>query len=188
MKRSNAETNIALFVSLISLVASIVSGQTRESQAPPPVAVEQRSFSAEDDHVTRPIKMPDAITRALARDTDIKQILTSENIAPDQMPPSWFLTSEVHLSGTDEKDILVIGSGPLLGANVATFWVFRPEAGGFALILKAPAHNLNVKDTRSRGYHDIELISATADRVSQIVCRFDGSIYKRSTGSSTKVP
>jgi hypothetical protein len=86
--------------------------------------------------------------------------------------------SEVHLAGPSEKDIVVMAVGSLRGANITRFWVFRPTDRRFEMLLDARVHDLIVKKSRSNGYRDIELLSATAVTVSTVIVRFDGTKYQ----------
>src|SRR5262245_29033087 len=96
-----------------------------------------------------------------------------------KLPKSWLMASEVHLAGPDEKDIVVVAAGHLIGANATTFWILRPTDHSFAVLLAAPAHDLFIKDTRSNGYKDLEIAAATAVRVSTLTFRFDGNRYTK---------
>lgn len=145
-----------------------------------PVTAEQLRFSAMDERLEHEVAMPPPLAELLARDPYVKGLLEYEGRPTDKVPGEWFKVSEVHLHTDREKDIIVMGTGPVLGANVTTFWIFRPKNGKFESLLNpaAAALDLEVKKTRSKGYRDIELFSATAITVSTVLCRFDGSTYK----------
>ncbi len=123
---------------------------------------EQRVFSAEDEALKHPAPVPPGVIELLTRDSTVRDTLASEHLAGKAIPASWLLASEIHLRSASEKDLIVIGEGPLSGANVTTFWIFRPSGGGYkALLNDAPA----------------ELLSATAATMSSVVCKFDGVMY-----------
>lgn len=82
------------------------------------------------------------------------------------------LASEIHLTSSTERDLVVIAGAPLSGANVTTFWIFRPTNPGYELLLDAPAHDMVVRNSRTNGYRDIELVSATAVTASTVLCRY----------------
>jgi hypothetical protein len=121
---------------------------------------EQTHFSAEDERVQHPIKIPQSVLAVIDED---------ENMLS---------ASEIHLAGSTEKDIVVMAVGLLRGANITTFWVLRPTDRGFEMLLDAPVHDLIVKNSRSSGYRDIELLSATAVTVSTVLVKFDGKKYQ----------
>jgi hypothetical protein len=139
---------------------------------------EQIQFSAEDESVTHPIVLPGEALRLIKEDPLVAEVLKSQAPATTQIPTGWLMASVVHLAGPDENDIVVVAAGLLGGANVTTFWVLRPAHRGYELLLTAPAHDLGIKRTRSKGYKDIELRSATAVEVSTVSLRFDGRRYQ----------
>jgi hypothetical protein len=53
------------------------------------------------------------------------------------------------------------------------------------LLLKAMGHDLSIKDSRSKGYRDIEVLESTAVGASRVQFRFDGTEYAQS-GASTR--
>jgi hypothetical protein len=138
---------------------------------------QQYSFSAEDGTVKHPVSVPPEVNRILAQDRQVRDVLEYEHIVTDTIPSSWLLASEIHLSNSGERDLVVIAEGPLLGADVTTFWIFRTTNHKYQLLLNAPAHDLVVENTRTNGYRDIELLSATAVTVSTVLCRFKGGTY-----------
>lgn len=150
---------------------------------------EQRLFSAGHETVRHPTPIPPGIMAILAHDPDVKEILESQHLASDKLPGSWFLASEVHLTNRGEKDLVIIGVGPIRGANVTTFWIFRPRDGAFESILDPPAsvHTLTIRGTQSNGYKDIELLSATATTISSVLCKFEGTSYKQTVPTLTPI-
>jgi hypothetical protein len=138
---------------------------------------EQTHFSAEEDAVRDPVTIPKDVLAILRTDDAVRGALEDKNIPSEKMPLSWFSASKIHLSNPRRSDIIVVGEPPLAGANVVTFWVFRATPQGYKLVLNAPAHDLAVANTRSKGYRDIELTSMTAVQISTVLCRFDGKKY-----------
>ena len=161
----------ALLTVLITCNAGTASGKAAQ-------ASEQRHFSAEEDGVKKPVPIPKAVLATLKRDEHICNVLEYENISAEKIPASWFSASAIHLNRPDQLDLVVMGVGPLRGANVITFWVFAATASGYELVLMAPAHDLTVKNTRWKGYREIELVSMTAVEMSTVLVRFDGERYK----------
>jgi hypothetical protein len=187
MKEKTRKAKLVIVV-LSSVTLPLVLGQTRAPKAPPRASsAEQRRFSVEDESVKRPARLPAAVARMLAKDPAVQEALKNLDRSADQLPSSWFLVSEVHLSSAEEKDLVVIGQGPVLGGNVTSFWIFRPKQGDFELILKCVGHNVAIKDTRSEGYRDVEMTAATADRVSRVLYKFNGSQYEAYPGGSEPV-
>ena len=139
---------------------------------------EQRQFSAEDETVKNPILIPQSIREILVSDRMVRDAADYDHISPERFPASWFLASAVHLGGNYEDDLVLIGQGPLRGANITQFWVFHRVANGYKLVLQASAHDLTVSKTIWNRLHEIELLSATATRVHTVLLRFDGERYR----------
>jgi hypothetical protein len=139
---------------------------------------EQVRFSAGDESVERPIRIPDEIVEILKNDGGVRQVLESEHLAPGKLPMSWFAASEVHLAGPKEKDIVVVGVGKLKRANVAAFWVFRPMHLGYEVLLTAIEHDLTITEERWKGYRIIKTSAVTATSLRSAAYRFEGGQYK----------
>jgi len=137
---------------------------------------EQLHFSAEDDHVKRPVRLPPAAIQALSKEKSLRGSMEDAQVT--LAPQSWFLASVVHLHTKDEADLLVEATGPLAGGNVSNFWILVPAVQGYTVILAGPAHDLLVRRGRSNGYRNIELDSMTASAIDVADVRFDGKAYK----------
>ena len=142
------------------------------------LTAQQLAFSAEDNGVEHPVPVPSDVLAILRKDEGVKSVLESENILPKNLPSSWFSVSIVHLSAAKRNDLVVVGQPPVSGANVTSFWVFRATAHGHELVLYAPAHDLIIKNTRWKGYRDIEFAGMTAAEITTVLCHFDGRRYR----------
>lgn len=163
----------------IALMLLILSCEAQAAKGSRP---EQTHFSAEDERVQHPVEIPEAVLAIISKDEYARNTL--EGQGKSQLPKNWLSASEVHLTEPNEKDIVVMGVGLFRGANVTTFWVFRPTKGGYEMLLDAPVHDLIIKNSRSSGYRDIALLSATAVAVSTVIVRFDGKRYQISKKTS----
>jgi len=161
-------------VTLLTLLVVCSAATAQRSGSHPS---EQSHFSAEVEGVDKPVTLPQDVVAILRTDEMVRSGIEDENLPPEKMPLSWFSAWAIHLSNSGRVDLVVVGKPPLAGANVTTFWVFRSMPHGYELVLSAPAHDLAVMNTRSKGYRDIELISMTAVQISSILCRFDGERY-----------
>jgi hypothetical protein len=155
-------------------ICSSVEGMSQPANRPQ----EQMKFSAEDQSVQQPAKIPADVWAVLQKDSSVLHVLSSQNLGADQLPAAWFAVSEVHLNGARASDLIVVGKGLLQGANVTTFWVFTRGPAGMKLVLSVPAHDLAIRTSRTNGYRDIQVMMATAGRVSAATFRFDGQKYQ----------
>ncbi len=115
----------------------------------------------------------------MQKDSYVQNVLENENLTAEQLPRSWFLTSTVHLDGSQENDLLVIANDKLAGGNVVTFWLFVQTPNGMKLVLNAPAHDLFIKSSRSHGHRDINMVGMTAVRIMSVTFRYDGNQYQK---------
>jgi hypothetical protein len=138
---------------------------------------EQRLFDADDITVEHPVALPTGALQVLRKDEQVLLSLKAEGKSADELTPMSFLASEIHLDGTRETDLIVIGVGKLRGANVSPFWVFR-QSQGYDLVLKVVARGLCVLSTTWNGYRIIEAGSALSSTSYTTQYRFDGKKYR----------
>jgi hypothetical protein len=140
-------------------------------------SLEQLHFSAEDPGVKVPVTVPEEVLATLRKEKTVQGALEDRDIRSENLPPSWFSASEIHLGAANRTDLVVVGEPPVSGGNVAIFWVFCATANGYQLALTAPAHDLAVKNARWKGHRNIELTSLSAVQISTVLLRFDGKRY-----------
>jgi hypothetical protein len=154
----------------------LVSGSG--SQTSQHEAAEQRHFSAEDESLMRPAAIPVGVQALLLKDESVRRALDAEEAVRDGFPGSWFSASEVHLGSAQENYLVVVGRGPMLGANITAFWIFRSTKNGYEEVLSDRAHDLIVLNGMWKGHRKIELFSATGISVHTVLLRFDGGRYR----------
>jgi hypothetical protein len=162
---------VAVFTAAVACLTSLCPGQDRHSSG------EQRSFGAEDQGFRRPLSVPLTILDILTTQDEVKVALDIKNVPSRELPPSWFLASEVHLAGPNERDIVVMGRCPVCGASVVPFWVFRPHKHGYQLIMAGGGLGLDITHHRTNGYLDIQTGLVAQQKLSTSVWRFDGTEY-----------
>jgi hypothetical protein len=170
--------NMASIREFLILTVACLSCTLALPQGPHSTARAQTHFSAEEESVERPITIPSAIRKLLAADDDVKELAQDENIPPENFLDSWFSASAVHLSSNALQDVVLVGRGPMLGANITQFWVFCATADGYRLVLKVGAHDLFVTHRTWKGFREIDLLSTTATEVHNVSLRYDGHEYK----------
>lgn len=164
--------------STLLILAVIVLGVRALSQVEKDNQPEQTSFSAEDVSVTKPVEIPADVRKILVNEESVREALRFEGIAPERLPGSWFSASKIHLGDAREEDLVLVGRGPMLGANITWFCVFRPSANGHELFFDGRAHDLIVTNTVSNGYREIQMLSATGASIHTVLFRFDGKRYR----------
>ncbi|HEX7314732.1 MAG TPA: hypothetical protein VF297_12475 [Pyrinomonadaceae bacterium] len=164
---------------VVALLLSAALAHGVNANAVAPQAEEQTNFNLEEP-VARPATIPPDVLRGLGQDEKVLTCLTSGGgNATVEIPAAWFAASEVHLNGDKLPDLVVKPQNACLnGANIGPFWVFRNTGRGYALVLRADTLGLEVLRTRTRGYRNIRLSSATARRVQTSLLKFDGKTYR----------
>jgi len=175
--------SLCLVLTLLALgmVSSAASAQKLfhpHSHANAQPGKEQFVFSAEDKGVERPVAIPDEVKPILARDEYVQSLLEQKRLMVQKLPAAWFSAALVHLGGHNEESLVVMGVGPVMGADGTTFWVFCPTERGWTQALKVSTHTLVVKDLKTRGVRELEAQSATAAEVFRVSYRYDGLEYK----------
>jgi hypothetical protein len=165
--------NFTRLVLALSLFTSMALGGP--GQGSHHASREQTEFSAEDQGVKNPVPVPDSVMALLGN--EVRGAMQTADPPITKPPASWFSASKVSLGPGKLKDLIVVGEPPLSGGNTQTFWVFRNTGNGYELVLTAPAHDLRIKDHRSKGYRDIEMSAETAVELHSVLFRFDGKHY-----------
>jgi hypothetical protein len=165
---SASKTLLALALTLRCLPAC---GQSPERKT------EQTHFSMEDDGVAVPQPIPDEVLKILAQDPDVETIMESEKAERPAL--SWMSASRLRLANDGSEALVVVGKGPLRGANVTGFWVFTHIGKTYTLALNVAAHDLVVLPRRINGYRLIEADSETAIRLTTVTFRFQSGSYRK---------
>ena len=81
--------------------------------------------------------------------------------------------SNINLNGDGYLDLVVMGQGKLLGANVTSFWILLGQKDGYRLVLKTEALQIVVGKKRTNGLLNIDTVAITANTIitSQYVFR-----------------
>jgi len=66
----------------------------------------------------------------------------------------------------------------MLGANVIPFWVLRNISGRYGLLLETHALGLEVLDSRSNFYRDIQATAATAGTHTIVLYKMSDAQYQ----------
>jgi hypothetical protein len=123
------------------------------------------------------VPVPNDVLALLKKEKLVRDALENENVPHDNLSPSWFSASTVHLSSRLVADLVVRAEPPLAGANTDHFWAFRNIGARYELVLDAPAHDLEIRTHRSNGYRDIEMSAETASKFHSVLFRFNGKRY-----------
>ena len=88
-------------------------------QTTPP---EQKVFS---DTIQHPASLSPEVLKVLLASHPAKETFEILNESEKHDPSQFFQAAEVHLTSSNEVDLVVIGLGPMRGAENRWFWVVR---------------------------------------------------------------
>src|SRR3569833_2327804 len=167
-----------MFVLLLSILVAplpVALGQN------PSAAANSQTLFQLEQKFTNPAPLPAPVLKTLQMDPSNHELFESCPTRGSQhaIPSSWFVASEVELKRGESTGIVVKAeNGCLWGANVGPFWVFRHSDTGYRLVLAASALGLELLDTRTNGYCDIRLLSATGSKVHSAIFKFAAGEYR----------
>jgi hypothetical protein len=135
---------------------------------------EQTHFSVEED--PKPVvALPEQVLDLLMAD---EVVVREQSCAKKtELPSSLFVATEIHLNGNQQPDFMIFGRGCLMGANIGSIWIVEKTPQGLRVILKLASHDLTILPTKTRGYHDLRSVSATANTISTTTWKFSGEKY-----------
>lgn len=148
-------------------------------------AQEQTRFSGSP--VQRPVSLTPEVVRILLASHPAKETFEILNDSEKQDPSKLFQAAEVHLSSSEEVDLIVIGLGPMRGTENLWFWVVRSFRKNPQVILFSGGDTLEVTDKKTHGYKDIGIVWMSLAETETTVYQFDGMFYKMRTANNFKV-
>jgi hypothetical protein len=166
-----------LLVLTLAGMALVAYGQT----SPP----EQRVFSGSP--VQHPVNLSPEVLRVLLASHPAKETFEIMNDSEKHDPSKLFQAAEVHLNSSDEVDLVVIGLGPMRGAESLWFWVVRSARKSPEVILFSGGGSLEVTDKKTHGYKDIGVVWMSSSETETTVYQFDGMFYRMRTANNFKI-
>jgi len=150
--------------------------------APP---ADQNSFSQEGI-LENPVTLAPEVLKVLLETDAAKEGLAYAAAAQRANPAQLFRAAQVHLSHADGADLVVIGVCPMCGADNAWFWVVGSAAKNPKVILVAGGKELQVLESSSKGYRDIQSVWSSPSETDTTVYHFNGAQYELRKRKSTK--
>jgi hypothetical protein len=153
---------------------------------------EQSTFGGEEvqgvPFIKHRVTIPAAVLEILKQDGTVKGCLRDNEPTADKPFASWFVASEIHLDGRDERDLVVLpnprwqpGYGCFYSASgIQWFWIFRRTAAQYQLVLTTPGNGISILQGTHAGHRDIQsVIVGSAGRfITTVTYRFDGNRYQ----------
>lgn len=156
----------ALFVFIMGTAASQDKLSTTTTS-------EQLQFRA-GGRVQKTVSIPNDVLLDLKQDKLVIAMLSQGHTAD---VASSLLASVIHLNSPDEQDLVVIGQGDLVSSGSTVFWIYRPSPTGYEMIFTTNGGELTVKNSRTKGYRDLLVVTPNGPRSHRAQYHFDGRQY-----------
>jgi hypothetical protein len=143
---------------------------------------EQLSFK-EDGPLRNQVPLSPEVLKILPQTDEARDGLRQASPSERNNPERLFRASEVHLSRSAEIDVVVMGVGVMSGGDQSWFWVVRSERNNPTVVCFAGGNSLDLLNSRTNGYRDIESSWSSAAKSTITIYRFDGTQYKQSKTS-----
>lgn len=88
-----------------------------------------------------------------------------------------FLVVRVHLKDAGETDEVVLGKGPMSGADCDWFWVVRDLGGHAEILLFENAYGVYLLESRTNGYRDVRSVAFAGSTAYTNFFHYDGQRY-----------
>jgi hypothetical protein len=135
------------------------------------------SFWAEDEGPGNVKTIPAPVLKILSVDEDVRLIASNESISTDALPRSWFVVYEANLGDGASRSLVIIGIGPLSGANSGPFWVFHRHENDWELVFTDSGLDLRIGQRKTHRLRELELSEITAVAWTTRYFVFDGKKY-----------
>jgi hypothetical protein len=146
---------------------------------------EQSSFS-EDGPLQSPATLSPEVLRLLLATDAAKEGLPYANASQRANPAQLFRAAEVHLSQPGQTDLVIIGVCPMCGADTGWFWIVSSVGEHPKVVLAAGGKTLEVLNSSSKAYHDIQSLWSSASETVALLYRFNGVQYELHKRKSSK--
>ena len=146
------------------------------AQAAKPVVAEQARFSKKLQ-LERPSAIPANVMKLLLSSKEGKEGMARATAAQKQTPAQMFRASEIHLRAADETDLVVEGISPMASGDHEWFWIVRPAGKKTRIVLFAGGSSLEVQDSRTNSYRDINSVWSSPKETLVSIYKFDGRKY-----------
>lgn len=164
-----------------------------QSQNPRSKAEDEQSiFGGEEvpdvPFIKHQVAIPQVVLQILEQDATVKSCLTDNAPTPDIPFSSWFVASEVHLDGQNERDLVVLPNPrwqPSYGcfhsaSGIQWFWIFQKSGEQYRLLLTIPGNGIEILHEKHAGHRDIrnDTIGSAGRYITTVRYRFDGTRYQ----------
>jgi len=165
---------VSIALALALLWAGSLSGQTPMKTADASLQV----FTAGDERFDRPVPISQDVVKLLLRTKEAKGAMELASNQELRELGHSFRAVEVHLSESNQAAMLVLGIGPMHGADNAWFWIVLSPAVKPAVALFATGESVELMHRRTRDYADVRTRWSSPRDTCTRIYRFDGNRYR----------
>lgn len=164
----------------MTLAVLLILGGAVSAQVKSPSTGEQLYFSEDDPagQMTNPKPLPPEVLKVLLQQEEVRDELRLEEPSGQNNPAMLFRGSRVHLSVLKETDWVVMSVRPMSGADNDWFWIVRSQESGATVICFTGGNSLLLRNTRTKGFRDVESSWSSAAETETTIYHFDGTHYK----------
>ena len=167
-----------ILCSLVCLVIafSVAGGQATRGNTPKGPS----SFApdGEDSGLENAQPPSDAVLDALLKTSEANEAKDDLAVLSRDQMRDLFKVVKVHLKGAVEADYVVLGSGPLSGADCFWFWIVRERQGKAKVLLFENPLKLELSKRRTNGYRDIRSSWCSAAFCHDRLFRYSADRYR----------
>jgi len=160
------------------LVLSVVAVGISVAQDKKAHATHEQTRFVEGDPLQQAVGLSANVLKVLLETEEGKQGLAFANDSQQKNAARLFQAREIHLSGPDEVDLIVVGIPPMTGADNGWFWLVRSANKNPQVVLFSGGNTLELMGSKTLGYRDIRSVFSTASETRKAIYHFDGKQYK----------
>jgi len=157
-----------------SLLTLVVILAISHPHAQKPAPIPQREFTAEDDAVHHPGRLPDSAFNALAHDKASKIDGGDGSLVTPAR--DWYSAEKLRPPAPNIELYMVMARAPLTGANVDTFWLVQnnTRTQRATILWTMPTHSVSLRYTSDSGYPEINTVGMSSVHVWESTFRYRG--------------
>lgn len=129
--------------------------------------------------VINPVPLPSEVLNAVMRSKEGKLALGEARERHSKLEPATLLKgAPLQLSNSGDPFFILMGSGPLTGADNTWFWIVRQSGHRTSVLLSLHANCVSIGPKKRQGYADVGTSWSSAAVSRTEIFRFNGKHYR----------
>jgi len=167
-----------IFCSLVCLAIALSAAEGQSTRGHTPKEPSSFAPDGEDSGLDNAQPPSDAVLDALLNTSEANEAKDDLAILSRDQLRDLFKVVKVHLKDAVEADYVVLGSGPMSGADCFWFWIVRERHAKAKVILFENPLELDFSTRRTNGYRDIRSSWCSAAFCHDRLFRYSAGRYK----------